>query len=178
MKIFAPMVLILITSLTTYAQSGPRIVDLPKQRVDILKERALRIATQLAEAVTRQEPKWKLEEDGFEGTSGFSAEGPRRLQFIKQQNWRAGEYRLEVRVQIHESADDASEMQKRESFGSSVSGPSPLAGVGDEAYILKHPYFTWIGARRGAVVVWVYGPGGGLQYTRGFINLALPLMVE
>src|SRR5262245_25760522 len=107
MKILALAGFILTICLSGHAQSVPQIYH-PPESVKILKQRALRIATQLAEAVRTQEPKWKLEEGGIEGPMGFGPDGPRRLEYFKQQNWRAGENEIEVRIRVFEFSEDAS----------------------------------------------------------------------
>jgi hypothetical protein len=186
MKIFTLMVITLAASVSVYAQAAPsnvqyvppKIIEYPKDRVNVLKVQAHRIATQLAESITSREPRWKIAGDNLEGPSASEVGNFTKLNYFKQQEWRAGKYEVELRVYVFEKPEDASDRLKRESFGFAVAGSAPLNDVGDEAYIIKHPYFTWIGTRRGSVLVTVHGPGGGLQYSRGFINLALPLMIN
>ena len=176
MKIYIRSLALLILFLTIGLNAQAQNSQPSEEGYQLAKERAVRLANKLAEAITAQEPKWKLK-DGFEGSSGYPAEGPRHLEFVKQQFWKAGKYSAEIRIYVCESVEQASIKQKQHSFWSSVSASRPLDGVGDEAYYINYPYFTWISVRKGSIVVAVNGPGG-LTYARGFINLALPLMNE
>jgi hypothetical protein len=143
--------------LNAHAQYSPE----NKEAFRLANEKAVRIANDLALSVKAKESKWQLT-NAFEGSTGYPLEGPRHLEFVKQQNWHAGSLRLEVRIYIYESSEQASKMQKQHNEWSSVSSSSPLKDVGEEAYYISHSDFSWISARRGAVVVAVYGPPGQL----------------
>jgi len=124
------------------------------------------LAKQIGESVLRtiktKEPKWKLEL-ALESEFGFHP-------YLKK-----GRQEVNFSIYVYDSPDEASKQLQSHSRWSSLTAESPLTGIGDEAFYISHRYFSWIGARKGRMLVEVHGPPG-LIIIRRFAQYALDEM--
>lgn len=109
------------------------------------------LAKQIAESVLRtvktKEPKWKVR-DTLESEFGFHP-------YLKK-----GSEELNFSIFVYDSPEEASKQLRIHSSGSSITAPKELPGIEDEAFYMLHRYFSWIGVRKGRMLVEVHGPPG------------------
>ena len=123
-------------------------------------EHVNQLTSNVEQAIKGKEKSWKLKDKQLLGP-------------VTTQHWRSGEQQLELRIFEYESEDEAARMLI--SHGTrSVSLSQELKGFGgDQARYIDYPYFTWVGLRRGKVLVTVEGPGKDLALTKRFARHAL-----
>src|SRR5262249_10343805 len=92
---------------------------------------------------------------------------------VTTQQWRSGAQQLELRIYVYDSDAEASRLLIN--HGSrSVAFSQELKGFGgDEARYIDYPYFTWVGVRKGSILVTAQGPGKDLALTKRFARHAL-----
>ena len=124
------------------------------------------LAKQIAERVLRtvktKEPKWKLK-DTLESEFGFHP-------YLKK-----GSVELNFSIYVYDSPEEASRQLRIHSSGSSITAAKELPGIEDESFYMLHRYFSWIGVRKGRMLVEVHGPPG-FAIPRRFAQYALDEM--
>lgn len=128
-------------------------------------ELAQQIAEKAQQTIRTKERAWKLK-----STSGPGGECYNDVFTFREQ-------RVKFSTCVYSSPDEASKLLVMQANGSSVAHYHPLEGFGDEAYYMSHQYFSWVGARRGRVLVMVHGPAG-LTIPKRFARHALVEMDE
>jgi len=124
------------------------------------RDRAKEMGLSAQRTIKTKEPKWKLK-DVLESEFGF------------HQYFKSGNSEAELSIYVYDSPEEASRQLGIQSRGSSVTGPEPLKDIGDEAFYMSHRYFSWIGVRKGRMVVVARGPGPELTITTRFVQYGL-----
>ena len=130
------------------------------QKLKQFDQRVTQLSSNLERTIKGKEKSWTLEKNEFYDKSNL-------------QNWRSGKQQVELQVFVYDSEAEASRMLV--SHGArSVSYSQELKGFGgDEARYIDYPYFTWVGVRRGTVVMVAQGPAKDLAVTKRFVRHAL-----
>lgn len=87
--------------------------------------------------------------------------------------FKSGKNEIEFYIYVYDSPEEASKQLQGHANGFSISAATELKDTGDEAFYILHRYFSWIGVRRGRMLVEVHGPGGNLTVTRRFVGYGL-----
>lgn len=85
--------------------------------------------------------------------------------------FKSGKKEIEFFIYVYDSPDEASKQLRSHANGSSMTAPTELKEIGDEAFYMAPRYFSWIGVRKGHMLVEVHGPG--LTVTRRFAGYGL-----
>ena len=123
-------------------------------------ERVTQLSSNVEQAIKGKEKKWSLKKSEPIGRSST-------------QLWRSGGQELELRIFVYGSEEEASRMLiGHGSFA--VASSEELKGFGgDEARFIDYPHFSWVGVRRGTMLVEVHGPGKDLALSKRFARHAL-----
>jgi len=127
------------------------------------RERAVQMSTTVRGTLAEKEPQWKFQR-ALKSESGY------------RQYFRSEKQELEVTFYVFDSEAEASKRLMALSMLSSVAGRETLSGTGDEAYYMSHPYFSWVGVRKGRMLIEVYGPGPELTVTKRIAQYGLDQM--
>ena len=129
------------------------------------RDRAKEIGTSMLETIKAKERKWKL-----------------KLALVSEFGFHpylnSGSQELDFSIYVYDSPEEASKNLQFHSNASSITAPSLLKDFGDEAYYMRHRYFTWIGVRKGRMLVEVHGPGPELTITRRIAEYGLEQLIE
>jgi len=87
--------------------------------------------------------------------------------------FKSGKNEIEFFIYVYDSAGEASKQLQSHANESSITAPTELKDTGDEAFYMAPRYFTWIGVRKGRMLVEVRGPGPYLTVTRRFVGYGL-----
>ena len=87
--------------------------------------------------------------------------------------FKSGKNEIEFSIYVYDSPEEASKQLRSHSNESSITAPTDLKDIGDEAFYMAHRYFSWIGVRKGRMLVEVRGPGPSLTVTRRFVGYGL-----
>lgn len=121
---------------------------------------ASELSSNVEQAIKGKERKWKLTKTEPMGRS-------------TTQHWRSGSQELELRIFVYSSEEEASRMLVGHG-AFAVAYSEQLKGFGgDEARFIDYPHFSWVGVRRGTMLVEVHGPGKDLALTKRFVRHAL-----
>lgn len=123
-------------------------------------ELATQVSKNVEQTIKDNEKNWSLKQKHLLGP-------------VTWQRWRSGAQELDLRIFVYDSEKEAStRLVNHGAF--SVAFSQPLKGFGgDEARFIDYPYFTWVGVRKGSVVVVVQGPGKDMALTKRFVKHAL-----
>jgi len=146
------MMLLLCVPLATQAQD--------KETYRMGRERAMQIAANVERTIRTREPKWKLKKT-------LEAE------FSSHQYFESGTGELTLSIYVYGSTKEASKELLVHAMSSSVAAHKELPDIGDEAFYMSHRYFSWLGVRKGRMLVEVRGPGPELTITKRFVQHAL-----
>ena len=119
----------------------------------------------MLETIKAKERKWKLKV-ALVSEFGFHP-------YLK-----SGSQELDLSIFVYDSPAGASKNLQFHSNGSSLTASSLLKDFGDEAYYMRHRYFTGMGVRKGRMLVEVHGPGPELTITRRIAEYGLEQLVE
>jgi hypothetical protein len=122
-------------------------------------QRATQLAGQVERTIKTRERAWRLKETHSEGR-------------VSSQRWMAGPRDLELKIYVYDSPEEASKMLDQHGVFA-VALSHDLKDFGDEARVVTHPYFTWIGVRRGNMLAEVHGPGKEVELSKRFAQYAL-----
>ena len=128
-------------------------------------ERAMQIGASVKQTIKTKEPgwKWKLNLESEFGTHDY---------------FRSGTHELDISILVYDSPAEASRQLAGLARSSSITAEQELKGFGDEAYYMSDRYFSWVGVRKGNMVVAVRGPGPELTVTRRFVRYGLQQLAE
>jgi len=87
--------------------------------------------------------------------------------------FKSGNNEIEFYIYVYDSPEEASKQLQSHANGSSLTAPTELKDIGDEAFYMAPRYFTWIGVRKGRILVEVRGPGRYLTVTKRFVGYGL-----
>ena len=87
--------------------------------------------------------------------------------------FKSGKNEIEFSIYVYDSPEEASKQLRSHSNESSITAPTDLKDIGDEAFYMAPRYFSWIGVRKGRMLVEVRGPGPYLTVTRRFVGYGL-----
>ena len=87
--------------------------------------------------------------------------------------FKSGKNEIEFFIFVYDSPEEASKQLRLHADGSSITAPTDLKDIGDEAFYMAPRYFSWIGVRKGRMLVEVRGPGPYLTVTRRFVGYGL-----
>lgn len=123
-------------------------------------ERVTQISSNVEQAIKGKEKKWTLKKSEPIGRS-------------TTQHWRSGGQELELRIFVYNSEAEASKMLIGHG-AYAVAFSEELKGFGgDEARFIDYPHFSWVGVRKGTMLVEAHGPGKDLALTKRFVRHAL-----
>jgi hypothetical protein len=118
------------------------------------------LSSNIEQAIKGKERKWRLTKTEPMGRS-------------TTQHWRSGAQELELRIFVYSSEEEASRMLVGHgAFAVAYSKQLKDFG-GDEARFIDYPHFSWVGVRRGTMLVEAHGPGKDLALTKRFVRHAL-----
>lgn len=146
------MILLLCVPLAVTAQT--RFSD-PTNR-----NQAKRMGANVEQTLKVKERKWKLK---------LILES----EFGSHHYFKSGKNEIDFSIFVYDSPEEASKQLLMHANGSSITAPTELKDIGDEAFYMLHRYFSWIGVRKGRMLVEVHGPGPNLTITRRFVGLGL-----
>jgi hypothetical protein len=123
-------------------------------------ERVKGISSSVEHAIKDKEKNWSIKDKNV-------------LSRSTSQRWRSGAQEVHLRIFIYGSEAEASKMLVNHgSF--SVGLSDELKGfAGDEARYLEYLHFTWVGVRKGAIVIEAQGPARNIALTKRFVRHAL-----
>ena len=87
--------------------------------------------------------------------------------------FKSGKNEIEFFIYVYDSPEEASKQLQSHANESSLTAPSELKDIGDEAFYMAPRYLSWIGVRKGRMLVEVRGPGPNLTVTRRFVGYGL-----
>jgi hypothetical protein len=124
------------------------------------REQAKQMGANVERTVRVREPNWKSK-GSYESKSGSH-------HYFKSAN-----QEVDVSTFVYDSPEEASKQLRAHAKGSSLTAEQELKGIGDEAFYMSHKLFSWIGVRKGRMVVEVHGPGPELTVTKRFVRYGL-----
>ena len=124
------------------------------------RNQAKRMGANVEQTVKVKERKWKLK-------------GTLESEFGSHHYFKSGKNELDVSIFMYDSPEEASKQLGMHAGGSSLTAETELKDIGDEAFYMSHQYFSWIGVRKGRMLVEVHGPGPDLIVTRRFVGYGL-----
>lgn len=123
-------------------------------------ERVTQLSSNVEQAIKGKEKKWSLKKTEPIGRS-------------TTQHWRSGAQEVELRIFVYGSEEEASRMLVGHG-AFAVAFSEELKGFGgDEARFIDYPHFSWVGVRRGTMLVEAHGPAKDLALTKRFVRHAL-----
>lgn len=146
------MILLLCVPVAVTAQT--RVLDLTNLN------QAKRMGANVEQTLKVKERKWKLK-------------GIIESEFGSEHYFKSRKNEITFSFYVYNSPEEASKQLQFHANGSSITAPSELKGIGDEAFYMSHRYFSWIGVRRGRMLVLVYSTDPNLIVTRRFVGYGL-----
>lgn len=94
-------------------------------------------------------------------------------EFGAQHYFKSGWNEITLSFFVYDSPEEASKQLKFLAHGSSLTAPSQLKDIGDEAFYMAPRSFSWIGVRKGRMLVEVWSSSPNLIVTRRFVGYGL-----
>lgn len=124
------------------------------------REGAIQISATVKRILGDKEPQWRAKK-------AYASE------FGYRQYFESDKHELAVAIYVYNSEEEASKLLAAHARSSSAAGKQTLSGMGDEAFFISHPYFSWVGVRKGRMLVEVRGPGPELTVTKRIAQYGL-----